>query len=235
MAAAVPAAGGLRGLPGDLFLVRFELDPGWDHERLLLWPVTNTEWMILTPDGDCYSENLGDYSRVRKMSGKGYPAGVENVVAFELPLTTAQLSEWVTSGRKQARAARLTRHVTLAGPEPTVGIDGWSGERFALPAETVAGRAFNRVVGKKAPIAASQGAATGLTAIDDSPGKAAAAAAAKSPLGAGDKSAGAPDPAKLFDAFEPLDGKSWVCIDPLRSDKYFLRRSGGSWTWFFAR
>ena len=101
-----------------------------------------------------------------------------------------------------------------------MGIDGWSGERFALPAETVAGRAFNRVVGKKAPTATSPGVATGLMAIDDSPGKAAAAAAAKSPLGAGDKSAGAPDPVKLFDAFEPLDGKSWVCIDPLRSDKY---------------
>ena len=51
---AIVGSDGLSALPGDIFLVQYaaDVDPGFHHERLALWPVSNREWMILTPDGD---------------------------------------------------------------------------------------------------------------------------------------------------------------------------------------
>ena len=44
--------------PGGLVRVYYPDDPGIWHERLLLYPVTAQVWVIYTPDGDLYSENL---------------------------------------------------------------------------------------------------------------------------------------------------------------------------------
>ena len=44
----------VRGQPGVTALVTFEGDPGWHHERLFLWPVTPTSWIVMTADGDVY-------------------------------------------------------------------------------------------------------------------------------------------------------------------------------------
>ena len=102
---AIVGSDGLSALPGDIFLVQYaaDVDPGFHHERLALWPVSNREWMILTPDGDHYAEDLGSYVTIDKISGRGdYPAGVEEVVAFELPLTTSRLEGWITTGRQAA-------------------------------------------------------------------------------------------------------------------------------------
>ena len=108
----------LRVLPGDLCLVRFKDSalPQTDFERVALWPITNTEWMVLSPTGHVVSEELSGYERVIKITGQGYyPADVDKVTAFELPLDFVELQQWITTGRKEARLARSLRGLTLVG------------------------------------------------------------------------------------------------------------------------
>ena len=44
--------------PGLRLLVSYETDPGWHHERVLLAPVIDDDWMVLTADGDVYAESF---------------------------------------------------------------------------------------------------------------------------------------------------------------------------------
>jgi hypothetical protein len=188
-----------------------------DFERVALWPITNTEWMVLCPTGQVISEELSGYERVVKITGQGfYPRDVDEVTAFELPLEFADLQKWITTGRKEARGARSLRGLTLSGPEPVAAVDGWSGDPVALPAESVAGRISQRLGRKQAP-PATAGVPVIVPVADPvsqepaSPGDA-----------AGGAPAGQPDPRKLFskEVLTPMDGCAWVCIDALRSDKY---------------
>ena len=122
-------AASLRVLPGDLCLVRFKdtAYPQMDFERVALWPITNTEWMVLSPTGHVVCEELSGYERVVKITGQGYyPPDVEKVTAFELPLEAADLQMWITTGRKEARRARNLCGLTLSGPEPVAAVDGRS-------------------------------------------------------------------------------------------------------------
>ena len=55
----------LRGhlFPGDRLVVKFPGDPGYGHERVVLWPafaddVGANEWVILTERGDVYNEGF---------------------------------------------------------------------------------------------------------------------------------------------------------------------------------
>lgn len=43
--------------PGQVAAVFYSDDTYW-HERLLLWPFRDSKWMIYTPDGDRYLEDL---------------------------------------------------------------------------------------------------------------------------------------------------------------------------------
>ena len=47
------AGDSLRVLPCDLCLNRFKdtAHAGMDFERVALWPITNTEWVVLSPTG----------------------------------------------------------------------------------------------------------------------------------------------------------------------------------------
>eukprot|EP00959_Pyramimonas_sp_CCMP1952_P292802 6123588-Pyramimonas_sp.AAC.1 len=46
-----------RALPGERVVCRFS-DDEVDHERVLLHYVAEGEWVILTPDGDIYAEDM---------------------------------------------------------------------------------------------------------------------------------------------------------------------------------
>ena len=37
---------------------------GWDNSRLFLWQIAASTWIVLTPDGDNYAENVSDYSKM---------------------------------------------------------------------------------------------------------------------------------------------------------------------------
>ena len=234
--------GSLRVLPGDLCLVRFKDSalPQTDFERVALWPITNTEWMVLSPTGHVVSEELSGYERVIKITGQGYyPADVDKVTAFELPLDFVELQQWITTGRKEARLARSLRGLTLVGPEPVAAVDGWSGDPVALPAESVVGRITQRLSRKQAPPAtggvpvivplAGQEDLPPLGAPKEPPPDLLAEPAAPilpEAASPGDAAGGGPaiqpDPRKLFskEVLTPKEGCTWVCIDALRSDKY---------------
>ena len=101
--------------PGLRFLVSFEDDPGWHHERLLEHRVevigegseaTDVRMIVLTLDADEYVESLSDYSSCRVLSGsKRYPADVGDVVSFGVVLSLAQIRRQVESGRVEADRA----------------------------------------------------------------------------------------------------------------------------------
>ena len=44
-------------VPGDRCVVFFDGDDVY-HERWMIWPMGESQWMILTPDGDIYAERL---------------------------------------------------------------------------------------------------------------------------------------------------------------------------------
>ena len=95
--------------------------------------------------------------------------GGYQVTAFELPLSDAELSKWITDGRRPARRQRERVHLVLVGGEPSAGVDGWSGSALTLPADGVSKAILRRLrmSGKQAPPALTQGIATGVKVIKD--------------------------------------------------------------------
>ena len=219
MAASVKSQGAiLRVLPGDLFLVRYGHDVSVDCERVALWPVSNAEWSMLSPDGKVTVEELASLERIVKITGiDHYPADVDRVSAFEVPLEFEHLRARIAAGRKEARAARAGRGLSLTGPEPECAVDGWSGVSVALPAETAIGRLAKRITGKKVGPPLGAGIPTlGPKRPSTPPGDR-----------AGGPAVAGPNPRKLFgvaDADDLLakEGFAWVCVDPFRSDKFSL-------------
>ena len=147
-------------VPGARFVVRFA-DDAWAHERLVLWPVHMggrgrqwETWMIETPDGDRYAENVRDWIWQHSLAD-GYPVDFEgDVVSFERPFDLEEMRAMVTDGRDLARAERRRRRlpVTLGGTlgeEPGYFLD-WDGGQHGIPEHGVARRAFRRMTGKQA-------------------------------------------------------------------------------------
>ena len=58
--------------------MRFESDPGYVHERILMWPLgpdTNRHWVVLTSHGDEYVEALSDWDDLFWLAGRGDGGG----------------------------------------------------------------------------------------------------------------------------------------------------------------
>ncbi|CAK0800111.1 unnamed protein product, partial [Prorocentrum cordatum] len=91
--------------PGLRVLVTYSDDPGWTHERVLLWlhSEARTSWQIYTPGNDLYAEDFGDYASLIPMSGRRrYPPGVRNAVASNRGLQAAELVSLIRRGRGEA-------------------------------------------------------------------------------------------------------------------------------------
>ncbi|CAK0901765.1 unnamed protein product, partial [Prorocentrum cordatum] len=113
-------------------LVTYSDDPGWTHERVLLWPhnEARTSWQIYTPGNDLYAEDFGDYASLVPVTGRRrYPPGVRNVVAFNRSLQAAELVSLIRRGRGEA----VLEHGPLANG--WWGQD-WLGGRLDIPAPT---------------------------------------------------------------------------------------------------
>ena len=131
-------------------------------------------------------------------------------------------------GRDRARKLRTNELLVMTSDEPSAAIDGWDGTAVALPAESLVGRAAQRVRGKQqqpvgvigVPVTPGatprRHAAAGPTlpvrhdmAQDDTP-----------PEEKVEKRPKRPDPKKLFAPWEAGHGRAWVCWDLLRQDRY---------------
>ena len=131
------AASRLRLQPGVRFLVTFESDPGWHHERVALHAVVDDSWMILTPDGHEYAESLSDFWTWSILTGSATypPEATGGLVQFEVPLTDDELIEAIVRARVVAeaeRALRPGRAVPVDNPVACLGTAGLSAFRFRL-------------------------------------------------------------------------------------------------------
>ena len=109
MAIVVDGDGGW--LPGQKLVVKFRADPGFWHERLLIYPCHGSNatrrgsWFILTGDGDFYVENVGDWRScelmARRLAGDALylplpPKVRGNVVRFATDPSDAEFRRFVT-------------------------------------------------------------------------------------------------------------------------------------------
>ena len=89
------------------------MTPGYHHERLCLWPLGAapcTRRVVPTPGGDVYGEIRTDYASLEITTGGTYPAGVEDAVAFAVPMNVHEVRAKVCEGRVEAtRIARAER------------------------------------------------------------------------------------------------------------------------------
>ena len=96
-----------RLLPGSRVLAAFRDDPGFYHERVMLWPISQggrrgtDEWVIRTSDGDEYSEFLDDWHQVWELAKKAYyPAGlVGTMITFKDAIEDDEMERMVVRGR----------------------------------------------------------------------------------------------------------------------------------------
>ena len=59
--AIIPYDGDARGpSPGARYVAKYRRQADW-HERVLLWKLRESEWIIVTPHGDRYVEDFADY------------------------------------------------------------------------------------------------------------------------------------------------------------------------------
>ena len=109
--------------PGDRLVVRFEDDMDYGHARLILWPVfCDGDFVVLTPDGDLYSESESDRKEAILMMGlKSYPArGMPSeLVRFELPIEDSEVSAQIKLGRTEAFALRRDEATRVVAPSPS--------------------------------------------------------------------------------------------------------------------
>ena len=144
-----PPRGWLRA--GARASVKYRGDSYW-HERLLVWPLNSTEWVVLTPDEGFYIENLGAYEKYRRRVGNGaFDADMRKVVAFSKPLTDADMVKRMQDARASCIAERARRGERF--DDGKVLPINWDGNRLEVPALTaVAG--LRRKLSHKTPIVA---------------------------------------------------------------------------------
>lgn len=115
-----PLVGGLR--PGSRILVFYETDVVW-HTRYLLTQVDRDSWIILTPDGDIYCEEVSDGNadwvgwRVWPV-GSPAPYGVEGnlIYGFNPAPDQAAMRQLLEEGEHHAAQERLRLGLANHGP-----------------------------------------------------------------------------------------------------------------------
>ena len=119
---------------GEMVYIEYMGYPGVVHARLLLSLVQDSEWVILTPDLDCYCEDLRpdnpDFSLFFHIPDGSLPPGipVQQVYSFR-PMTAREYSLYMQQGRNERDAELLQRGLPIpvvgggAGAAP-VGVGG---------------------------------------------------------------------------------------------------------------
>ena len=131
-------------------MVSYSDDPGWLHQRLLLWPVSERRWVILTGDEDRYDEEFSSYSsmHLHPVAAERLADGV-GLVEFDGAWSEADLIGWVRAARGEARTARAQDLLVLRA-EPEAMLDH-AGRRLETPTEVLMGGVRRRLFTKAAP------------------------------------------------------------------------------------
>jgi hypothetical protein len=113
---------------GDRIVVRYDGEPGF-HERLLLWPLGGSSWVICTPDFDTYEEDHDDTNYIVMCSkvqrGGRLPRGVSGpVYRFDAALSKAELAKLLRESLPLAEEACALRGTEVIKPVSVVMWDG---------------------------------------------------------------------------------------------------------------
>ena len=116
----------------------FVEDPGYWHERLILYPATLHSYAIMSPHGDEYVEHEGWWSTVTVMTGRETypPEMVGEVVQFEAPVEVGELLTAVRRGRNLAHQERRASPA-LGVPASPTGALTWAGTVVPIPDQGV--------------------------------------------------------------------------------------------------
>ena len=194
----------MRFLPGQRLLVEFDEDPGYSHERLLLWPVFSDEeeWIVLTPHWDRYLERRCDWSSVFLMNGRRvFPDSAQpEVIHFEAVVDDEAFAEEVGAARLEARTEQVSLPGRVAAAEPATGLT-WDGGTRELPSSGI-GDAIRRRLRGKRPVAAPP-----ATSLDHGTPPATPERGADTPVGSGLMLPEAESPNR---ALVPKPGHTWV-------------------------
>ena len=137
--------------PGLRVAVIYEDDPGWTHERLMLWVVEPDRFVVLTPDGDMYEEMRETCRNAQIVTGRRrVPNGPANVVAFGEPMEDAEMLRHITEGRLEGERIYAAESLT-SGAGPTSYFN-WSGEAKALSTPGAVARVNHRLRGRRATV-----------------------------------------------------------------------------------
>ena len=162
MGAAASGSSGSRNLAGDMvdlssdarrpgtrLLVEYPSDPGWAHERLVLWPGAVggskiVSCIYMTPDGELREEQDSDYSRAASFTTE-YPAWVKdlNVRQFDAPMEDKDVKFHIDIARRDVKSVLDGRR---GAPDPTEWVD-WFGNAYPLARLGVLRRGRDAFVG----------------------------------------------------------------------------------------
>ena len=97
--------------PGSHLIVRYPdpVDPGWAHERLVLWSCAGdvtgvTTSIVLTPDGDVYEEAEADWETAEVFTIE-YPAWASafKIRQFDEPMIRAAVIRHINIARREVK------------------------------------------------------------------------------------------------------------------------------------
>ena len=140
-------------------MVKFACDPGYWHERLLLWPCLSggggegDSWYVLTADGDFYAECACDYSQssdIDHLTNEFGPEVSGHLIQFDEEVPLEELNSLIRRARVAAASERSQHPGRWVPPDPIGAVD-WHGNRVPIPALSVLDRvsgARRRLVGK---------------------------------------------------------------------------------------
>lgn len=141
---------------GHLCYVEYQGFPGVVHTRLAIERVHDDHWVIATPDGDLYVEQLsrdnGDFTRFWHVTDGGLPGRVprDQIYAFQ-PMTAQQYARLLSRGQTLGRAERQrlghAASAPVAAPAAPLPDDGLAEEDMVwILAEMVPGHKIGEEV-----------------------------------------------------------------------------------------
>ena len=173
--------------PGLRLIVQYRDDPGWWHERLLLYPVHDRLWVVLTADDDEYAEPVAGWVDVIVMSNRRrYPRGLAgSIVQFSAPLSDAEMEQRIRQGRRLAYTERTAAGITAAAFRfNQTHYVTWHNDLKPIPPDTASDGIRRRLFGKRPPpVPAGPTGPAPVSSLDGEPPLAAQADRPPTPAG----------------------------------------------------
>ena len=103
---------------------------------MLLYPVHDRLWVVLTADDDVYAETVAGWVDVIVMSNRRrYPRGLAgSIVQFSAPLSDAEMERRIMEGRRLAYTERKAAGVGTAADQSHYVT--WDNDLWPIPPDT---------------------------------------------------------------------------------------------------